>query len=229
MSRAPNVTAAAEAVLGRVGLLENPYFRALADGSMTIERFRATQQQFYFAVRFYPRPMAALLSRIPDPAHRLDLLRNLVEEHGDFHQDQFHQNTFGRLLESIGARSPDQVGIPICPAVHAFNNLLMGICLADELEVGLGCLGMIEYAFAPVSELIGTAVVKRGWVSLDCLAHYTLHADLDLRHAEEFFTVIERSWDDAAKRSASELGLELGAYAFDQLYRSLCQVPGNAA
>ena len=68
--RAPRVTACADAVLRRIGLLDNPYFRALGDGSMTLERFRESQQQFYFAVRYYPRPMAALLARIPDPAMR---------------------------------------------------------------------------------------------------------------------------------------------------------------
>ncbi len=33
--------------------------------------------------------------------------------------------------------------------------------------------------------------------------------------------MIEKSWDDAARRSFIEQGLELGAYAFDRLYRDL--------
>jgi pyrroloquinoline-quinone synthase len=219
--RAPRVTACAEDVLRRVKLLDNPYFRALRDGSMTLEHFRESQQQFYFAVRYYPRPMSALLARIPDPAMRLDLLHNLVEEHGDFHAEQFHQNTFRRLLESIGGRIPDVAGVPAGPAVRAFNNVLMGACLSEELGTALACLGIIEYAFAPISSLIGNAVVERGWVKSQDLAHYALHADLDLRHGQELFSLVEPQWDDPARHPHVVQGLELGAYAFDQLYRAL--------
>lgn len=48
----------AREVLEEVGILGNPYLDALADGSMGLERFRRTQEQFFFAVTFFPRPMA---------------------------------------------------------------------------------------------------------------------------------------------------------------------------
>lgn len=221
MSRAPRMAAAADTVLQRVGFLKNPYFAALADGSMSLAQFRATQEQFFYAVQYYPRPMAALASRIPDPAQRLDLLHNLVEEHGDFRPDHFHQNTFGQFLATIGGRRPDQAAVPICPAVHAFNSTLSGTCATDEIEVGICCLGVIERAFADVSALIGRAVVRRGWVTESALVHYALHAELDIRHAEEFFAVVEGEMDDQKSRESIRRGLELGAYAFDQLYRGL--------
>lgn len=221
MSRAPRVTAFADGVLQRVGTKGNPYFASLADGSMPLAQFRATQEQFYFAVLFYARPIAVLFSRISEPARRLDLLHNIVEEHGDFHEAQFHQNTFRKFLASINGRSPDFVGVPICPAVHAFNSTLIGACTSDEIEVGVCCLGIIERAFADFSSLIGKAVVERGWVAAADLAHYALHADLDVRHAEDFFAIVEPGWDEPRTRARIQQGLELGAYAFDQLYRGL--------
>jgi len=72
-------TARADAVLERVNIRQNPYLNALTDGSMTLECFRRTQEQFFFAVTFFPRPMAALVGRISDPRQRLDILHNLVE------------------------------------------------------------------------------------------------------------------------------------------------------
>jgi len=48
-----------------------------------------------------------------------------------------------------------------------------------------------------------------------------LHAEIDERHAEEFFAVIEPNWDDPKRRYFIEQGLELGAYVFDRLYRDL--------
>jgi pyrroloquinoline-quinone synthase len=130
-SRAARVTACADSILDRISLMRNPYFTALRDGSMTRQRFAASQEQFFFAVRFFPRPMAALLARIPDPSQRLDILHNLVEEHGDFSHARFHQNTFRNFLARIGARDPESAAVPICPAVHAFNSILMAACATE--------------------------------------------------------------------------------------------------
>ena len=60
-----------------------------------------------------------------------------------------------------------------------------------------------------------------GGLSAERLVHYKLHAEIDERHAEEFFAVIERAWDDERRRYYIEQGLELGAYIFDRLYRDL--------
>src|SRR5438105_6180988 len=171
-SRAPCVTAQAEMVLKKVGILRNAYFEALCGGDMDLDCFRRTQEQFFFAVTFFPRPMAALVGRIPDPHQRLDILHNLVEEHGEFHEQQFHHTTFQQFLRSIGSRPEQLAGMPLWPALRAFNSVLTASCVLDELEVGIGCMGIIEYAFAGISAIIGSAVVRRGWVSADNLVHY---------------------------------------------------------
>jgi pyrroloquinoline-quinone synthase len=220
-SRAPRVTTRADAVLKRVHILHNPYLEALTDGSMTPECFRRTQEQFFFAVTFFPRPMAALVGRIPDPRQRLDILHNLVEEHGEFQEQFFHHTTFQQFLRTLGSQPEKLDSLSLWPALRAFNGVLTASCVLDELEVGVACMGIIEYAFAGISAAIGKAVVERGWVTADRLVHYKLHAEIDERHAEEFFAVIEPLWDDEGRRYNIEQGLELGAYIFDRLYRDL--------
>jgi pyrroloquinoline-quinone synthase len=220
-SRASRVAAHADAILKRINILHNPYLEAVTDGSMTQEFFRRTQEQFFFAVTFFPRPMAALVGRIPDPRQRLDILRNLVEEHGEFQEKFFHHTTFQEFLRTLGSR-PEQLGsLPVWPALRAFNSVLTASCVLDELEVGVACMGIIEHAFAAISAVIGKAVVHRGWVATGRLVHYKLHAEIDERHAEEFFAVIEPLWDDERRRYYIEQGLELGAYIFDRLYRDM--------
>ena len=188
---------------------------------MTLDGFRRSQEQFFFAVTFFPRPMAALVGRIPDPKARLEILHNLVEEHGEFNEENFHHTTFQRFLRSIGG-NPDivETGAPT-PALRAFNSVLTCACLLDELEVGIACMGIIEYAFAGISATIGQAVVQRGWVRKEQLVHYALHAEIDERHAEEFFAVIEPLWDKPDRRYFIEQGLELGIYVFNRLYADL--------
>jgi pyrroloquinoline-quinone synthase len=91
----------------------------------------------------------------------------------------------------------------------------------EELEVGIACLGAIEHAFAEISARIGSGVVNRGWISSEDLSHYALHAELDQRHADEFFALLEPKWDQPEKRELIERGLALGAHIFDRLYREL--------
>lgn len=220
-STAPRVSACARSIIQQVKILENPYLKALKDGSMTRPCFNKTQEQFFFAVTFFPRPMAVLVGRIPDPKHRLDILHNLVEEHGEFDEKAFHHTTFQTFLRSIGS-DPDKLdSLSVWPELRAFNSVLTASCLMDELEVGVACMGIIEFAFASISDIIGKAVVENGWVAIDDLVHYKLHSEIDERHAEEFFAVIEASWDDPARRYFIKQGLQLGAYILDRLYRDL--------
>jgi pyrroloquinoline-quinone synthase len=220
-SRAEQVTACAERTLEKSGIRQNSYFKSLRDGSMTLDSFRRSQEQFFFAVTFFPRPMAALVGRIPNPRARLDILHNLVEEHGEFQEKAFHHTTFQQFLRSIGSNPEKLEAAPLSAGLRAFNSVLTCACVLDELEVGVACMGIIEYAFAGISAIIGKAVVERGWVRQQDLIHYALHAEIDERHAEEFFAVIEPKWDEPGRRYFIEQGLELGAYAFDRLYSDL--------
>lgn len=207
-------------------ILDGDYFRSLQDGSMTLSQFSETQKQFYFAVLFFSRPMAGLLGRFPNPKQRLDLLRNLVEEHGDFQQEAFHEATFRKFLKSIGVEAnPDSIeNLGLWPELRAFNSILATACTLDELEVGVACIGIIEYAFADISAIIGKTVVDRGWVSSDDLVHYKLHSEIDKRHADEFFELVLEQWLIDDRRYFIEQGLALGAYCFDNLYRDLFKV-----
>ena len=219
--RAPQVTAQAASVLDRVGIDRNPYLQDLVDGTMSLDVFRRTQEQFFFAVTFFPRPMATLVGRLPDPRQRLDILRNVVEEHGDFEEAAFHHTTFQEFLRRIGSEVDTLGELDLLPAVRAFNSILTTACVLDELEVGVACMGIIERAFAGVSATIGQAVVARGWLARERLIHYSLHAEIDVRHADEFFAVVEPAWEDEARRYLIDQGLGLGAYALDRLYRDL--------
>jgi pyrroloquinoline-quinone synthase len=223
-SRAARVTARAVAALKKSGIHRNPYLLALSDGSMSLDGFRRSQEQFFFAVSFFPRPMAALVGRIPDPKSRLDILHNLVEEHGEFNEQHFHHTTFQHFLKSIGSEPGKFETAALAPALRAFNSVLTCSCVLDELEVGVACMGTIEYAFAGISATIGREVVRRGWVPQEKLVHYALHAQIDERHAEEFFAVIEPSWDDPARRYFIDQGLELGAFIFNRLYFDLFEL-----
>lgn len=217
----------AETILNRVKILDNVYFTQLKDQTMSLDTFRETQTQFYFAVKFFARPMAALVARIPSPKQRLKILHNIVEEHGEMSEDAFHANTFKSFLKNIGQTELDFSKISVWPQVRAFNSTLATACILDEVETGVACMGIIELAFSTISLAIARAVVNNGWMDEENLAHYKLHEELDVRHAADFFEVIASSWNDPNKQYHIKQGLELGAYAFDRLYRDLIEYNGS--
>ncbi len=210
-----------EEVIAHRGVYGNNYFLSLQRGEMNLEQFQRTQEQFYFAVHFFSRPMTALIARFPDPQTRLSILENVVEEHGDFQEKAFHETTFKQFLNSIGIKGERLDEISLWPEVRAFNSTLMTSCIFDEPEVGVACLGVIEYMFAEISSIIGRAVVDRGWCAEEKLVHYKLHSAIDKRHAREFFEIIDHKWADESKRYLIEQGIQMGVYIFDRMYRDL--------
>lgn len=210
-----------DANLADSGLMKNRYFQMLQSGEMSLESFRRSQQQFYFAVDYFSRPMSALMMRIPSGDERLGILENIVEEHGNFHLHAFHEATFRQFLKAIGGSNERPDAHSMRPVVHAFNATVMSACLSDDVSTGIACLGIIEYAFADVSSLIGGAVVRQRWLEVDELVHYNLHEEIDKQHAADFFELIQPAWQANRGRLQISQGLRLGAYAFDRLYRDL--------
>jgi len=216
--------------MARRPILENFYFTALREDRMSREQFVRTQRQFFFAVRYFSRPMAALLARMPDSTSRQGLIHNLSEEHGfddetdlpGFDPAVAHDLTFLRFLATLGVEGKEMAAERQGPGVRGFNTGLMGACMMEPVETAFACLGVIEYAFADICELIGRKVVERGWVSRDDLVHYKLHAQIDKRHAADFFQVVDGAWNGGGKpKTAVEDGMILGLYLFNRLYLDL--------
>lgn len=212
-----------DTVLTESAYHNNPFFSALRDGSFRKEDFIETQIQFFFAVSFFNQPMAALAAKIPTPQLRIEVLRNVWEEHGEGDFSRVHGVTFTELLKRLGEIQPEDIEIrALWPEIRAFNTFLVGACVLDEYLTGVGIMGMIERMFAEISSWIGCGIVERGWLSQDRLIHYSLHSELDIKHSQDFFDILQHSWDKSKEdRYAIEQGLYLGAYVFNRLYEDL--------
>lgn len=201
----------------------NPYFTALADQTFERADFLETQIQFFFAVVFFNRPMAAVAAKIPTAKQRLEVLRNVWEEHGEGDTRLMHGETFLELLKRLGGIERSDVDRrALWPEVRAFNTALVGACVQDEFLVGVAALGIIERMFVDISRWIGRGIVQRGFLTEDRMIHYKLHESLDIKHSQDFFNILKPHYEHSgADRYYIEQGLRLGAYIFDRLYRDL--------
>lgn len=209
-------------VLESIDYKTNPYFISLEQETFSKEDFVETQIQFLFAVTFFSRPMSALAGKIPSTAQRLNIVHNVFEEHGEGNPNAFHENTFKIFLSRLGVSEDEIIKRTLWPQVRAFNTLLTGVCVMDSYLVGVAALGIIERMFSDISAWIGKGVLQNTWLEHDQIIHYSLHEELDIRHSDEFFEIIEKPWQENDKNKYFiQQGLMMGAYAFDQLYRGL--------
>ena len=91
-----------DAILKETNVWMNPYFKSLREGTFDFDDFVETQIQFYFAVVFFNRPMAALAAKIPTSELRLEVIRNVWEEHGEGSPALMHEQTFTAFLDRLG-------------------------------------------------------------------------------------------------------------------------------
>lgn len=218
-----------ETVLRESKYDENPYFLALKDRDFERTDFIETQIQFYFAVAFYNRPMAAFAAKIPTPELRLEIIRNIWEEHGEGDVNRIHSKTFLAFLARITGTATSDIAQVIesralWPEVRAFNTALSGACTLDDYLFAAAVLGIIERMFSDISFWIGTGVTENTWLTREEIIHYNVHQNLDVKHAEDFFNLLKPSWEHSPEsRIEIEQGLRLGAYLFNTLYRDLYQ------
>lgn len=213
-----------DALLKEVAYDSNPYFVALQDGSFDKEDFVETQAQFFFAVDFFSRPMAAVAAKIPNARQRVEVLRNVWEEHGEGDTILTHSETFATFLNRLQGLTPADIEARVLwPEVRVFNTTLAGAAVLDEYQVSVAMMGIVERMFSDISFWIGQAVMKREWISEKEMIHYNLHQDLDIRHSDDFFNVLAPLWDanKGDDRYAIEQGLRLGATVFNGLYAEL--------
>lgn len=198
----------------------NPYFKALQKQIFDKNDFIETQCQFYNAVKFFSRPMAVVAAKIPNPELRIEILRNVWEEHGEGDTTQMHGITFKELLFRLDKNSIKNIeNASLSPDVRLFNTALTGVSVMDDFAVGVSVFGIIERMFVDISAWIAEEIVNNQWLAEDQLIHYTVHKKLDLKHSQDFFDVLGHYHTE--KKYEIEQGLMMGATMFNNLYEGL--------
>jgi pyrroloquinoline-quinone synthase len=205
-----------ESIVQNIDISNHPYFVALKT-NMSKDKFTRTQEQFYFAVTEFIVPMALTAAAIPSYPERIQVVKNLWEEHGEGNLDKTHGATFSIFLYRLG--TTDLTQIRPADAVQHFNSTLKATAMNRHYLISVAMMGMIERLFSDISFLIGSTVVTRRWLKAEEMIHYTLHHELDVLHAKDFFDILKPHIE--INGEIIREGLLLGSEAIDQLYNEL--------
>lgn len=210
-------------ILTELDYLNNPYFKSLHDGTFEKEDFIETQIQFFYAVDFFARPMAVLAAKIPTAKMRLEIVRNIWEEHGEGDLSIAHSETFLEFLNRLGGIAKTDIeNRALWPEVRIFNTTLTAVCTLDDYMTGIGAMGIIEYMFSDISATLGKGIIKNDWLTSENIVHYKTHEILDVRHADDFFNIVKGAYKTSPEnRYYIDQGFLLGATLFHMMYYQL--------
>lgn len=219
---------------------------------LMLEAFYKSQLQFQYAVDYFSKPFMVLSSRITNVKVQHILLSNIIEEHGGFNlkYESSHSYTFQQFINTLKTyadmmkndmnmmKNKANSKIEIKKVIEeerkheqqafvlTFNSSLMGICTYEQPSLALSCLGMVEYAFANISSIIAKNLINSKYFKDDQhLHHYSLHANLDLHHANDLFyaaSLLENSTvDNFYNNKSIQQGIKLASHIFYQLYNEM--------
>jgi pyrroloquinoline quinone (PQQ) biosynthesis protein C len=197
----------------------NLYFQSLSQGNFKKEDFIETQIQFYTVIRFFPKFLAEVISKLPESDLKLSIVENFYQDHNS----NLPGNSFLDFLNKLQISKLDVDKRELWPETRIFIMALLGTCALDNIITACAALGVIEYMFLYVSETLEKILVKTGWLEIGQIRFYLNHEKLDRKHSQDFFNVILKSWHNPESKYYVTQGLKLGAYSFNSLFNELYQ------
>lgn len=197
---------------------KHPYFTWMQTTDK--ELFARSQIPFRYAVEGFSCALAATVAKIPELERRVKVAENVAEEHGLIDDKLTHKDTITQFIKLLGVPEAD-VETTCPPGVHAFNQSVRNYCLTNSPEAGAAMLGIIEFVFITISNVVANHIVAQGWARPGSQRHYEVHETLDIEHSRVLFDVCRDYWPVELKRREICQGLILGAYYFWELYNEL--------
>lgn len=214
-----------DSILDDIKFFLNPYFKNLKNGDFEKIDFIETQIQIYFVISVFPRLLSDLIKKLPEGTARMNIIQNLYEghvEHQNMHSVEDDRTLLMLFLNKLGMSKEEINKRALWPESRQFIMTGRGTCALDTYIVGAAFLGAIEYMFLSVAKWTEFSLVDRGWLSEKDLLYYANHEKLDKKHAQNFFDLIEKRWEDSeVDKYYIKQGLLLGAFAFNDLYAHL--------
>ena len=205
-------------------LLEHPFYKAWAEGTLTLEDLSFYSTQYWRQVEAFPGYLETLAARLPEGAARDTIAENLRDEiEGD------HLGLWLDFAAGVGAGRDEVLGSNAMEVTTGCVEAFQSAAAERSLPYALGML----YAYE--SQTPGVAATKieglRNHYGIDgpALTYFELHGELDVEHSDELAAALaEVATDDAAVAEA-EAGARAGAEAIWALLTGVAEARGLGA
>lgn len=202
-------------------LLDHPFYRAWADGTLTVDDLRFYSAQYFNQVEAFPRYLETLAARLPESQAKTSVLDNLADE-----RDGDHPGLWLRFAESVGA---DAAGVRSVPAERETLACIEAFEAAARDRSPVFALGMIygyESQTPDVCETKIAGLKDRYGIDGPGLEYFELHGHLDVEHAGELAAAIAELSESEDDLKEAEEGAAAGARAIRGLLDGVARVRG---
>lgn len=210
------------------GIVDGNLFREMADGTLTMKRFRGALLYFYPLIENFPKYMGLTLSKIPEgDIQRNNLVCEWLLENMNI--ERRHANWYRQWALSFGVSGRD-INRPVTPPAQmdAVNNYLWHVVSHGNLveaiaAVNFGIEGPTGIWSKNVERNIRTYEGRPGVkFGKDTLLWLKAHAAYDDRHPEEALEIMKlfalTKAEQAKAAAAAQRSLEYYALAADYCY-----------
>lgn len=202
-------------------LLEHPFYKAWADGSLTLEDLSYYSTQYWRQVEAFPGYLAAVADRLPDSPARTTVLENLQDEvEGD------HLGLWLEFAQGVGAGRNEVQGSDVLAQTERCVSSFQTAADIKSLPFALGMLYAYESQTPGVAQTKIEGLRKHYGIDGPALQYFELHGELDVEHSGELARAIEEIAVDEAARKEAEAGAKAGAEAIWGLLSGIAEARG---
>ena len=202
-------------------LLDHPFYRAWADGTLTTDDLRFYSAQYFNQVEAFPGYLETLAGRLPESGARTSVLENLADE-----RDGDHAGLWLRFADAVGA---DAVTVRETPAEDETLACIAAFESAARDRSPLFALGMIYGYESQTPQVCETKISGlRNLYGIDGpgIEYFRLHGELDVEHSDELAGAIAELSESEDDLREAEEGAAAGARAIRGLLDGVARVRG---
>ncbi|MFP5352237.1 MAG: iron-containing redox enzyme family protein [Actinomycetota bacterium] len=202
-------------------ILEHPFYKAWAAGTLTLEDLSHYSAQYWRQVEAFPGYLESLGARLPEGSAKEIVAENLRDEvEGD------HLGLWLDFANGVGASTEQVRATPgaahTVECVETFSN---GMKTAS-LPFALGMLYAYESQTPGVAQTKISGLREHYGVDGKPLEYFELHGELDVEHSDDLARALETVLTDEASVEEAEAGARAGAEAVWGLLTGIAEARG---
>lgn len=202
-------------------ILEHPFYKAWAAGTLTLEDLSHYSAQYWRQVEAFPGYLENIGNRLPEGPAKEIVAENLRDEiEGD------HLGLWLDFAEGVGAPADQVRNTPANTLTTGCVESFADGTKTASLPFALGMLYAYESQTPGVAETKVTGLRDHYGVDGRPLEYFELHGELDVEHSDDLVRALETVVTDEASVQEAEAGAKAGAEAVWGLLTGIAEVRG---
>lgn len=202
-------------------LLEHPFYRAWAAGTLTRDDLSFYAGQYWRQVEAFPGYLETVADRLPEGAPRDTVLANLADE-----RDDDHPGLWLDFAEALGSERDRTAHSPLAPETAECIEAFSAATKTASPAFAMGMLYGYESQTPKVAETKITGLRDFYGIEGAGVKYFELHGELDVEHSSDMAAAIDEVVADAKDASEAEAGAKAGAEAIWKLLDGVARARG---